>query len=124
LKALLVAPLKPLLLAVRVYPVPVLFMLTPLKVATPFEAVSGFLVTDSVPPDGLVPIARVIEALEVVTVLPPASSTVTTGCVVKALDCLPPEGCVVKTSLAAGPTVILKELLVAELRLPLVAVSV
>ena len=49
--------------------------LQPAKVATPEEAASGLEVQDSESPEAV----RVIGALDPVTVLPPASSTVTTG---------------------------------------------
>jgi hypothetical protein len=69
-------------------------------------------------------IASVIEAELLVTVFPPASCTVTTGCAVQAVAAVPPPGCVVKANCAAVPTVMLKELLVAEVRPVLVAVKV
>src|SRR5512133_1611566 len=46
------------------------------KVATPFTA-DTVVVPDSVPPPGLVPIATVMLAVELVTVLPNASCTAT-----------------------------------------------
>src|SRR5438094_7995065 len=46
------------------------------KVATPPDAAT-VVVPDSVPPPGLVPIATVMLAVELVTVLPKASCTVT-----------------------------------------------
>ena len=76
-------------------------ILQPAKVATPLLGVSGLVVQASVPP-GLVPMARVIDAAELVTVLPEASSTVTTGWVVQAAPLAPPPGWVVKTSWVAG----------------------
>ena len=68
--------------------------------------------------------ARVIEAFELVTVLPLASWTVTTGWVVKATPLTAPEGWVVTPNLAAAPGAKVSELVVALVRLPLEAVSV
>ena len=78
LNALLAAEVKPELAAVSTYPVPNLSILRPLKVATPLTALT-VAVPDKVPPPGLVVIVSETEAEEVVTVLPPASATVTTG---------------------------------------------
>ena len=86
-------------------------MAQPEKLATPKVVVA--LQPESVPLDGLVPMAKVIEADEEVTVLPPASWTVTTGWVVKAVPPVAPAGWVEKASLAAAPTVTLKALEVA-----------
>jgi len=47
-----------------------LSILQPAKVATPELAVTGLVVHVSVPPPGLVPIASVIDAELLVTVLP------------------------------------------------------
>jgi len=99
-------------------------MLTPLKVATPDVALSGLAVTVRVPLLGFVPMARVMELVAVVTVLPPASCTVTPGWVDSADPPVPLPGCVVKASLDAVPTVILKVLLIAWVSVPLVAKSV
>ena len=61
-------------------------MFRPLKVAKPLTALR-VRVPESVPLPGLVPIAIVIEAVDVVTVLPPASWTVTvTAGVIEAKD--------------------------------------
>ena len=82
---------------------------------------------DRVPDAGLVPIDKVTEEASPVTVLPPASSTVTWGWLVadvQATPPVPPPGCWVKTSLAAGPTVMLKAEDVGEVRLPSVAFRV
>ena len=78
----------------------------------------------SVPPPGLVPIASVTLLVLVVTVLPPASWTVTVGCTEHALPACPPPGCCVKASFAAGPTATLNALLVALVRPASVAVRV
>ena len=102
---------------------PALSILQPAKVSTPATAVLGFVVHVSVPPPGFVPIASVIDAVLPVTVLPPASCTVTTGCWAHADPPVPPPGCVVNASFAAAPTVMLKVLLVAPVRAPSDAVS-
>ena len=67
---------------------------------------------------------RVTESDPVVTVLPPASWTVTTGWVAKAMPPVEPEGLVVKASLVAAPTVMVKLVLTALVSPPEVAVSV
>jgi hypothetical protein len=92
-----------------------LLMLRPVNVDTP-EVALRVAVPESVPLDGLVVMARAIDAELPVTVLPPASWTVTTGCAVHAVPPVPPPGCVVKASLAAVPTVMLKLLLTALVR--------
>jgi len=85
--------------------------LHPAKVATPEVAARGLVVQVKVPvPEAL---AKVIEADEEVTVLPPASWTTTTGWVEKAVPPVAPAGWVEKASLAAAPTVTLKALEVA-----------
>ena len=76
------------------------------------------------PLPGWVAMARVIEAAEVVTMLPPTSSTVTTGWVVQAAPLAPPPGWALKTSWVAAPMVMVKALLVAPVRPVAVAVSV
>ena len=78
-------------------------MLTLLKLAKPLTAFRGLEVTVSVPPAGLVPMARVIEAVELVTTLPFASSMVMMGWVVNGVPAVPGEGCWVKTSLVGTP---------------------
>ena len=72
LKAELVAEVNVPEVAVRVYPVPDLSMLRPVKLAWP-EAAFIVAVPESVPAPGFVPIARVMLAVEVVTVFPFAS---------------------------------------------------
>ena len=71
LKALLIAEVRPVLVAVRVYPVPTRLMLRPLKVATPLTALL-VLVPESTAPPVPVPvvIARLTDAVDEVTVLP------------------------------------------------------
>ncbi len=77
-----------------------------LKVATPPEALTGLVVQLRVPPPGLVAMARVTGADEVVTTLPRASSTDTP--VVKFVPAVElAGGCVVTTSEAAAPGVML-----------------
>ena len=78
------------------------------NVATPAVTVIGLVVQpESVPPEGLVPIASVTAvALSVVITLPPASSTLTTGW---AANAVPPPvlpGEVVKTVWVAAPRTI------------------
>ena len=95
----------------------------PLNVATPFVAVT-VAVPLSVPLPAFVPIATVMLALDDVTVLPYASSTVTTGCVVQAVPAAPPPGCIENTSFDAPLTLTVNVLLVAPVKLPLAAVRV
>src|SRR5450755_2160263 len=97
----------------------------PAKEATPEIAASGLVVHDNVAPaPGWVAMARVIGALELVTVLPPLSSTVTTGWVVQATPLAPPLGWVVTASWVAAPTVMVKALVVALVSPAEVALSV
>ena len=102
---------------------PVLSILRALKVAIPLTALT-VVVPASVPLEGLVPIATIIETLELVTVLPPASwtTTVTAGLIETAAAAL--LGCCTKASLVAAPAVILKAELVAPLRPVLEALRV
>jgi hypothetical protein len=99
----------------------------PLKVATPLDADTG-VVPFNAPGPPLVGVAGVIasamDAELPVTVFPPASCTVTTGCVAQAIPPVPPPGCVVNASFAAGPTVMLKAPLVALVNAPSVAANV
>jgi len=88
----------------------------PANVETPDVAATGFVVHDSVPPPGFVPIANVMLALDDVIVLPPASCTVTTGCVPNALPPVPAPGWVVNATFAAAPTVMLNVLDVADVK--------
>lgn len=80
------------------------------------------VVPESVPLAGLVPIARSMEALEVVTGLPLASWTVTTGA--KDVPAVVEEGEVLNTSFEADPALMLKLLVVAAVNPELVAWSV
>ena len=68
--------------------------LHPAKVATPLDAFLGLVVQLSVPDEGV----NVIEADEDVTTLPPESSTLTTGWLVKFTPLVELPGEVVKTS--------------------------
>ena len=71
LKALLVAEVRPMLVAVRIYPVPARLMLRPLNMVTPLIAFSVVVPASTAP---LVPvpvvIARLTEAVDETTVLP------------------------------------------------------
>src|SRR4029077_2411472 len=124
-KELLVAVVRPLLVADTVYVPTLPTILQPAKVATPLEAATGLVVQVSVAPlPGCVAIASATDADDVVTVLPPLSSTVTTGCCVQvAALALEPLGCVVNTSCVAAPTLIEKVVLVA-LGSPLLAADI
>src|SRR5665811_656763 len=77
-------------------------MRQPANVSTPATAGCGLVVQVRIAPPGVV-IARVIEVVAVVTVLPPASWTVTVGWLVQAVLLAPPPGCAVKASLLAAP---------------------
>src|ERR1700733_10460552 len=99
-------------------------MLQPARVATPAAAALGLLVQVSVPGPGLVPIARVTDEVSVVTVLPNASRTVTTGWAAKAMPPVLLPGDTVKLNLAGAAAVILNVALVAEISNPSVAVRV
>ena len=68
-----------------------MFKPLPVKFATPATACS-VIVPPKVPPPGFVPMATVTVDVSVVTVLPPASCTVTTGCVIQAVPPVPPLG--------------------------------
>ena len=77
-------------------------MAHPAKLATPLDALSGLVVQFSVP----VPVAmdRETEALEPVTTLPFASSTLTTGWALNVTPLAVVPGDVVKFSWVADPT--------------------
>ena len=94
----------------------------PVKVATPEVAVTELSAQANVPDP--VATANATRADGSVTVLPLASRTVTTGCVVKATPLTAAAGWVVTASLVAAPVVRVSELVVALVRLPLEAVSV
>src|SRR5881296_597329 len=118
LKLLLVAPVRVVADAVRVYPDPRLLMLTFAKVATPLTAAT-VVVPERVPLAGLVPIASVMLVVAVVTVLPWTSWTTTCTAGVIAL-----LGCTMNASLDAAPALMLNALLVAPVRPVADAVSV
>src|SRR5256885_10667938 len=83
------------------------------KVATPPDAAT-VVVPDSVPPPGLVPMATVMLAVELVTVLPNASCTVTCTAGEIATPAVAVVGWVVKATCEAAAT----EMLKAELPVP------
>ena len=95
-------------------------MVQPANVATPKTAATGLAVQARLPAETV----KVTEVLELVTVLPLASRTVTTGWVVKAAPLTAPAGWVVTASLAAAPGAKLNVSVVVLVRLPLVAVRV
>jgi hypothetical protein len=95
----------------------------PLKVATPLAALT-VAVPLRVPPPGFVPMPSATDAVLVVTVLPPASCTVTTGCVASTVPPVALLGLVVNASFAAAPTVMLNVALVAPVNPVAEAVSV
>ena len=92
------------------------------KVASPATAAFALGVQVKVAPPGVVR-ARDTVVVLVVTVLPPASCTATTGWAAQLVLETPPPGCEVKPSLLAAPTVIVKLLLTAGVSAPSVAVS-
>src|SRR4051794_19075816 len=99
-------------------------MLQPVNAATPPTAGRGVaLVHTRVAPAGVV-MVNVTELVLVVTVLPAASCTLTTGCAPNAALLAAPVGWVVKPSLAAGPAVTVKLALAAPVRTPSAAVRV
>jgi hypothetical protein len=91
----------------------------PAKVATPLEAVTGFVAQFNVP----VPEARdrVTEADEEVTTLPPESSTWTTGWALKVTPLVELPGDVVNTNWVAEPGLMVKLPEVPEVRPVLLA---
>src|SRR3989441_121583 len=104
-------PVRLPLLAVRVYPVPVLSIDSPGNVATPPDA-AWVAVPDKTPPDGLVPMASVTLPVKPVAVLPFTSRADSSNSRVT----LPPAtvlvGCTVNTRVAALPAVTLNAVLV------------
>src|SRR2546428_685115 len=85
------------------------------NVATPFDAFAGG-VPDSVPPAGFVPIATLTTFIALVTVLPNVSWIATWKAGVIAAPATVLLGCMVNTSFAAVPGVIVNVLLVAGVR--------
>lgn len=76
LKVELVAPFRPEVDAVSVYPFPALLMLKPVNVATPLPNAPD-AVPESVPPPGLVPMASAAVPLKAVTTVPVESTAAT-----------------------------------------------
>src|SRR5262245_19182445 len=93
------------------------------NVATPFTAAT-VAVPDSVPPPGLVPIATVMLAVELVTVLLNASCTVTCTAGVMATPAISFVGWTVNASLVAAAGLMLNAELDAPVSAPEAAVSV
>src|SRR5579863_8797747 len=120
LNAMLVAPVRLVALADRVYPVPVLLMFNVENETTPFTAAT-VSVPPSVPLDGFVPIAMVIEFVAVVTTLPRESSTLTVTAGEIALPAVTFVGWTVNASLFAAPAVTLKAVLVAPVKVAALA---
>src|SRR6185369_9213475 len=85
------------------------------NVATPFTA-DTVVVPDSAPPPGLVPMATVMLALELVTVLPNASCTVTCTAGAIATPATALLGCTENASLEAAAGVMLNPAEVAPVR--------
>src|SRR5437899_6652197 len=123
LKPLLLAPVRFVADAVRVYPVPGLLMFRFAKVATPLTAAT-VVVPERVPLAGLAAIASVMLVVAVVTVLPWSSETATCTAGVIASPATSLLGCTVKRSFAAAPALMLNALLVAPVRPVADAVSV
>src|SRR3954463_3099966 len=91
------------------------------KVATPPTAAT-VVVPDSVPPPGLVPMATVMLAVELVTALPNASCTVACTAGLMALPAVAFVGCTVKASLEAAAGLMLNAAEVAPVSAPDAAV--
>jgi hypothetical protein len=98
--AALVALVKGMEEATRVYPPPALLIDRPEKVATPFI---GFtvVVPESVPPPGFAPSTTVTAPVALVTVFPEASWIATAGAIPAPAVAL--LGCTVKESFVAAP---------------------
>src|SRR5512140_84494 len=93
------------------------------NVATPADAAT-VVVPVNVPPPGLVPIATVTFAVELVTVFPNASCTVTCTAGLMALPAVALAGCPVKATLEAAPGLMVNDHEVAPVNVPDAAVSV
>jgi hypothetical protein len=101
----------------KVRPVAALVMLRPVKVATPFTALT-VAVPDNVP----ALTASVTDAVDVVALFPNSSCTVTTGCDANALPAaVEADGCVVNANFDADAAVIANVLEVAAVSDPDVA---
>src|SRR3954465_6029189 len=93
------------------------------NVATP-PAADTVAVPDSVPPPGLVPIATVMLAVELVTVLPNTSSTATCTAGLIATPAVVVDGCPVKATFEAAAGLMLNAELVPPVSAPEAAVKV
>src|SRR4051812_23665227 len=93
------------------------------KVATPLVAAT-VVVPESVPPPGLVPIVAVMLAVEVVTVLPNASCTVTCTAGLIATPAVALVGWTLKASLEAAAGLMVNAAEVAPVSAPDAAVKV
>src|SRR5689334_8947874 len=93
------------------------------KLATPADN-SAVVCPDSVPPRGFVPVALVMVAVELVTVLANASWTVTCTAGAIATPATAFAGCTVKASLVAAAGLMLNADDVAPASVPEVALSV
>src|SRR5687767_15881204 len=93
------------------------------KLATPALA-DTVVVPDSVPPPGLVPMATVVLAVELVTVFPNASCTVTCTAGAIATPAVAFVGWAVKATCEAAATLMLKAELPAPVRDPEAALRV
>jgi hypothetical protein len=106
-KLVLTAAVRLLEVAVSLY-VPARLILQPAKMATPADALLGFWVQVRTAPLAGGVITSVTEAAVVVTVLPPASRTVTRGWMANAMSTVESDGEAVNASWVAGPTVMVK----------------
>lgn len=119
----LMAAVGPVAVAFRVYPLPLLSMLSVENTATPLTAAT-VVVPASVPPAGFVPIATATSPVKVVTVLPTGSWAVTWIAGVIVAPAAAVVGCTVNFNCDAEPTVMSNGVLTGELRPPVDAVSV
>src|SRR3954470_4075777 len=93
------------------------------KLATPLTA-DTVVVPDSVPPPGLVPMATVMLAEELVTVLPNASCTATCTAGLIAAPAMALVGCAMNATLSGAAGEMLKAAEVAPVSAPEAAVRV
>src|ERR1041384_5224855 len=121
--ALLLAPVRPVAVAVRPYSVASPVPRRSQNTATPLTAAT-VVVPDSVPQAGLPVRASVIPFVAVVTVLPDSSCTATTTAGAIAAPAVTLLGWTVKASMLAVPVDTLKALLVAPASPVAAAVSV
>ena len=113
LNVLLVALVRPDDVADSVYPFAAWLMLSPVKAATPKLALR-VVVPVKVPPPGFAAIATVIEAVEVVTILPKLSWTETVGGPAIVLPEVEFPGCVEKATFVAAAGFTMKSALRAR----------